>query len=233
MLPRRSSRSRSPRSGARASRVMHARWEVNNASHLALRMGPDRLRSPAGTRRTFGLDEIKARNWIPAPAFWGAPSALWSRRPHALRDATVDRLERDRASRWSRSTQVATGQIRFGQRSRCFRQVNHGRGVRGPGVTWRLDTSPGPCEDLDVAATPFGRGTKRSTAARDILVTYGHEAEAKAALSHAHVSRVGRLLREMIGWPFASKRTKSLQDLRETRPVGPSHLRAHPRDDST
>lgn len=60
-------------------------------------------------------------------------------------------------------------------------------------------------------------------------MTYGHEAQAKAELSHAQVTSVGRLLRELLGWPFASKRMRSLQAIRELRRVGPSHLHAAPR----
>ena len=58
----------------------------------------------------------------------------------------------------------------------------------------------------------------------------GHEAQAMAELAHAKQSRTGRFLREIVGWPIASRRLKSKVSLREMRHVGPSHLHAKPNE---
>jgi hypothetical protein len=59
-------------------------------------------------------------------------------------------------------------------------------------------------------------------------VTDGHEAEAIAELVRYKQWRIGKLLRELVGWPVASKRLKSVVESREARHIGPSHLHARP-----
>ena len=61
-------------------------------------------------------------------------------------------------------------------------------------------------------------------------MTDGHEAQAKAELAQRHQSRLGRFLRELIGWPLASRRMRSIHSVSQIHKVGPSHLHARPHD---
>jgi hypothetical protein len=64
---------------------------------------------------------------------------------------------------------------------------------------------------------------------KSLKITDGHEAEAKRELADANPGRIGRVIREIFGWPVATRRTKSVSSVNRA-PQGQSHMHSRPHD---